>query len=117
MAAVTTSAPVFCTQMESEIGGETYTGCVSANASTGFVDRSYGIGTGTNLCYVEATMSGTPPACSGAANMAYDACDTPTPTLQTCITAAANSAECGGTGFHCAAGRGGTCNSTSALCD
>ena len=110
-------APNFCVGMETEIGGERFKGCYTANASTGAITSSFN----NPICFTEGMASqmhdGT--TC-GAGTMSstvgtIDPCDT----LATPITRCTATADCTGAGVGdiCnTTGQTGTCSTTAGTC-
>ena len=92
--------PQFCADLDAEIGGETFQGCVSVNASAGSSITRYGTSAGTNICYDESGNA-TAPCTATAYEVNCDSAQTP---LKTCLTAA----DCGASNY-CEAGSGGEC--------
>ena len=103
------TAPNFCVNLEEEIAGQVYKGCVTSDAASGKTVLTLNI----KSCYDEAGVpSGSNPhSCTGAA---YDAaCD---PLIVPLVECSSDS-DCvgGGTGNYCQQVNG-TCDTTSALC-
>ena len=102
--------------METEIGGSTFKGCVSVNAQTGAVARTFN----QQICYNDDAGScdhDNDPATANAADTpsSWDGglgCETPQSPLVLCTT----NAECGTTDVVCAAAQTGGCGSTTGQC-
>lgn len=106
-----TMRPLFCVDMETDIGGETYKGCVSSNSGTGTVARTINI----NTCYDDggAIMVGLVTCTTGDDSSTEIGCETQSSPLVRCTTAT----ECTDAGHdYCIGGKTGECDPTAATC-
>ena len=103
-------APFFCVDMETEIGGTSFKGCVSSNAQTGAVANTFN----QQICYTDVTtgMVGTITCAAG-----FDAggvCDTQVSPLTLCTS----NADCTGamSGNLCGMASTATCGTATGTC-
>ena len=107
-------APFFCVDMETEIGGTTFKGCVSSNAQTGAVANTFN----QQICYTDVTtgtvMVGATTVTCATGFDAGGVCDTQISPLTLCTT----NADCTGamSGNLCGRASTATCGATTGTC-
>jgi len=99
--------------MEEEIGGTPFKGCVSVNAQTGAVERTFN----EKICYTDIAAnctdaSGTAKTPDTAVSWDGGDCETVTAPLLLCTT----NADCPGTSALCANAQTGACGTGTGKC-
>ena len=97
-------APNFCIDMETEIGGESFKGCYTANASTGAIGSTFNAST----CFTEGMAS----QMHDGTTCGAGAMSSTVGTIDPCDTAALPTTRCNATADCTAAGVGNICNTT-----